>query len=118
MYQNNLIQDWEISDINVKYELCPTYPKYLVLPKEIASNKEFIYEAAKFRSKSRLPVICWYNKERGTSISRSSQPLVGLVGSHSKNDEELIKKLNYNQKEYFIFGKIIIFFFFKSIYLF
>ena len=92
--------------VNKNYELCSTYPNILVFPKVIASDKEFLFEAAKFRSKNRMPVLCWFDKSSNASIIRCSQPLVGLVGSRSTKDEELIQFVGdtNNSKHLFIFG--------------
>lgn len=48
-----------------------------------------LYHAAKFRSRGRLPALT-YIHTNGSSITRSSQPLVGIQSKRSLQDEKLI----------------------------
>lgn len=45
--------DWQLSDLNSAYNLCPTYPSLLVLPKSLSDDE--IKKAATERSINRLP---------------------------------------------------------------
>jgi len=48
---------WSLSDVNRDYKLVPTYPSMLVLPAQLAHS--VVYGSAEFRTKSRLPALCW-----------------------------------------------------------
>ncbi|KAI7730047.1 hypothetical protein M8C21_019998, partial [Ambrosia artemisiifolia] len=83
---------WRISDVNATYEMCPTYPFSLLLPKSI--RDEDVLQACKFRARCRLPVISWCDGRTGAVLARSSQPLVGLMMNMRSNaDENLVGAL-------------------------
>eukprot|EP01080_Neovahlkampfia_damariscottae_P007431 gene7431-11754_t len=71
-----------------KYFICPTYPYNFIIP--IAFDEEKLKKASLFRSKQRLPVICWKSND-DVLLLRSSQPNSGFTQS-SKLDVELISK--------------------------
>ncbi|KAJ2515761.1 phosphatidylinositol-3-phosphatase ymr1 [Coemansia sp. RSA 2049] len=83
-------QFWRFSDVNRKYQLCATYPPVLVVPAKI-SDTTLTY-AAKHRSKSRLPVLCYLHPNKA-SMTRSSQPMVGLKQARSVQDEKLVEAI-------------------------
>lgn len=82
---------WRISDVNAGYNLCPTYPRILVVPTKISDA--VLYHAAKFRSRGRLPALSYLHRQTGASITRSSQPLVGIKSKRSIQDEKLIESI-------------------------
>ncbi|KAL1201447.1 Phosphatidylinositol-3-phosphatase myotubularin-2 [Cardamine amara subsp. amara] len=83
---NNL---WRITNLNLNYSLCQSYPFALMVPKSI-SDEELI-QASTFRARCRLPVISWCHPGSGAVIARSSQPLVGLMMNMRSNfDEKLV----------------------------
>ena len=84
----NPLSHWRICRLNEKYELCPTYPRLLVVPNSVSD--EDILSAAKFRSSRRLPVLCWKDPMGIATICRSSQPCVGVQKSRSSHDEQLL----------------------------
>lgn len=43
-----------------------------------------------FRSKNRLPVLSWIHPKSFATITRCSQPLVGVSGKRSAEDEQYI----------------------------
>lgn len=45
------------------------------------------------RSDAVLQVLSWLNKETMVSITRCSQPMVGVGGKRSREDEEYIKQI-------------------------
>lgn len=57
------------------YDLCDTYPSYLVVP--ITLKEEEIKMAAAFRSRNRLPVVTWKHPRTQALLCRCSQPLSG-----------------------------------------
>lgn len=78
-----------LSSLNAGYRTCSTYPEVLIMPTTLAEST--IVSAAKFRSKARLPAITWF---RGTvTLSRCSQPLTGVFGARSGDDEKLLAAL-------------------------
>ncbi|XP_071732987.1 phosphatidylinositol-3-phosphatase myotubularin-1-like isoform X2 [Rutidosis leptorrhynchoides] len=83
---------WRISDINANYDMCPTYPFSLLLPKAV--RDEDVLQACKFRARCRLPAITWCDTRTGAVLARSSQPLVGLMMNMRSNaDESLVGAL-------------------------
>ena len=53
----NPLSHWRVSKANENFELCPTYPQLLVVPRCI--DDETLSRAAAFRSARRVPVLCW-----------------------------------------------------------
>lgn len=81
---------FRVSNINNDYLICESYPKVMIEPTII--SLEEIINVSKFRSRGRLPTVCWY--KRGVALYRSSQPLVGVLSYRSRDDEDFIKKCN------------------------
>jgi myotubularin-related protein 3/4 len=46
---------------------------------------------AAFRSKKRIPAVCWKHPSSGTALLRSAQPLVGLLGQRCDADERYMQ---------------------------
>jgi myotubularin-related protein 1/2 len=46
-----------------------------------------------FRSKGRIPILSWVHPRNEATITRAAQPLVGIGGSRSTEDEHLIKEI-------------------------
>ena len=80
---------WRLSEVNRSYEVSPTYPPLLMVPKRI--EDEDIKASARFRSRGRLPVLTWHHPANGAVIMRSAQPLVGLRRKSCEEDEKLMK---------------------------
>jgi type II secretory pathway pseudopilin PulG/rhodanese-related sulfurtransferase len=86
---NNTSPFWRISDVNANYQICETYPKYLVVPACISDEQ--LRSCAQFRSKGRIPALTWIHPSKnGGSILRCSQPMVGVMRSRSREDEDII----------------------------
>lgn len=81
---------WRISDINKNFELCNTYPRFIIIPSEF---KDIDLESvAKFRYFRRIPTAVWRHIKNGCFIVRSSQPTVGWFGwFRSEVDENLVQ---------------------------
>lgn len=92
-------------DQSARYDLCDTYPQHLVVPAEMSDLK--IKAAAAFRSHNRLPVVSWLHRGNGATISRSSQPLVGLKSARSLEDELLVRLLCCSSNQH-CFGRYVI----------
>jgi len=81
-------ESWTISKVNEKYRLCDTYPEILALPSMI--KPEELSEVAKFRSRGRIPILSWIHPQSLATITRCSQPLTGMAGKRSREDEKMI----------------------------
>lgn len=104
---------WRVSEVNAEYELCPTYPALLAVPRMCSGKNasscgvdcfrrnrlmsvdshradELLLKVAAFRSKGRLPALSWRHPVTKATICRCSQPLVGLNNSRSEDDEMLV----------------------------
>lgn len=81
---------WRVTNLNKDYEFSPTYPALLVVPKKITDS--VLKYASKYRSKQRLPVLC-YLHTNSASITRSSQPMMGVKRNRSIQDEKLVQTI-------------------------
>ncbi|CAL1545949.1 unnamed protein product [Lymnaea stagnalis] len=84
-------ESWKVSKINETYQLCDSYPAVFAVPKQ-ASDSD-LQKVAEFRSRQRIPVLSWIHPESQASITRSSQPLVGMTSKTSKDDERYIQMI-------------------------
>ncbi|KAL6063106.1 Myotubularin-related protein 2, variant 3 [Balamuthia mandrillaris] len=82
---------WRLCDVNSNYAISDTYPSLFAVPASVSDN--VIIEAATFRSKGRLPILSWIHPSNSATITRSSQPLVGMKNHRSKADEKLIRNI-------------------------
>ncbi|GMK59286.1 hypothetical protein CspeluHIS016_0703010 [Cutaneotrichosporon spelunceum] len=80
---------WRFTDINRDYSFSPTYPSKLVVPTRISDS--VLAYAAKYRSKARIPALSYLHWANQASITRSSQPMVGIKGNRSAQDERLVE---------------------------
>lgn len=88
--------NWRITHANSSYELCDTYPGVLAVPADVSDTKLGL--AALFRSRGRLPVLSWRHPQNFCSITRSSQPMVGMQKRQSAEDEALLISINQAAK--------------------
>ncbi|KAF9895377.1 hypothetical protein FE257_000282 [Aspergillus nanangensis] len=79
---------WRVSRINSNYEFSPTYPAVFPVPSSISDNT--LNYAGKYRSRARVPVLTYLHPVNNCSITRSSQPLVGVRQNRSIQDEKLL----------------------------
>ncbi|WWC67185.1 uncharacterized protein I206_101092 [Kwoniella pini CBS 10737] len=82
-------KSWRFTDINKDYSFSSTYPNKLIIPTKISDST--LSYACKYRSKSRIPVLSYLHWANNASITRSSQPMVGLKNSRSAQDERLVE---------------------------
>ncbi|KAG5642888.1 hypothetical protein DXG03_001930 [Asterophora parasitica] len=80
---------WRFTDVNKDYSFCSTYPARLVVPTRISDTT--LQYASKYRSKCRIPVLSYLHWANYGSITRSSQPMVGITQNRSIQDEKLIE---------------------------
>ncbi|KAJ9442916.1 Phosphatidylinositol-3-phosphatase myotubularin-1 [Diplonema papillatum] len=88
---------WRLSDVNVGFGVCGTYPELLAVPHE--ASDELLRQAAPFRARSRFPVLSYRCKETGATISRCSQPLVGVLSKRNRADEKLVHLISHSVKK-------------------
>lgn len=79
---------WRITSINKDYSFSPTYPSVLAVPSKISDNT--LKYAANFRSRARIPTLSYLHPVNNCTITRSSQPFVGLRMKRSIQDERLV----------------------------
>jgi len=88
---DSLDSRWRLSKANVGFKISSTYPESFVVPQTV--DDTVINGCAKFRSKGRLPVLVWRHKTNQTVICRCAQPLPGLLGKRSDDDEKFIQEI-------------------------
>jgi hypothetical protein len=82
---------WRLSDVNKSYALCDSYPKVLVVPRNMSDNE--LAQVATFRSGKRLPTLSWGDGQTGATLWRSAQPKSGVSGS-SFADEKFLTQIS------------------------
>jgi len=99
---------WRISSINRDYKHSSTYPALIGVPASM-TDEDLVYAEMlirggvlsahrlfwlsavfKHRSKGRIPALSWINPKTGVSITRCSQPLVGISKKSSPADAKLV----------------------------
>lgn len=80
-------EEWNLTNMNKKYELCDTYPRYLYVPAGVTTS--ILIGSSKFRSKGRLPVLSYLHRNNKAVICRCSQPLSGF-SARCFEDEQLL----------------------------
>lgn len=83
--------NWRITNINSDYQLSPTYPAVFLVPSAVSDS--VLNYAAKFRSKARIPALSYYHMLNGCTITRCSQPMVGLKQARSAQDEKIAAEI-------------------------
>lgn len=81
---------WRLSDMNHDYSFSTTYPSLLCVPRAVSDN--LLKYGGAFRSRSRIPSLA-YLHFNGGSITRSSQPMVGVQGKRNPQDERLVSAI-------------------------
>ncbi|KAF7715166.1 Myotubularin phosphatase domain-containing protein [Penicillium ucsense] len=79
---------WRVSEINLDYGFSPTYPALIPVPSSISDNT--LNYAGRYRSRQRIPALTYLHPVNNCSITRSSQPLVGVRQHRSIQDEKLL----------------------------
>lgn len=83
--------NWRITHVNENYELSDSYPSILVVPK--AAPDEILGRIAEFRTRERFPVLSWIHPDSQATITRSSQPMVGVTKKRNPHDEQYIQMI-------------------------
>lgn len=85
----SLTDTWRISTVNAKFDVCPSYPPLVLVPKAVEDDS--ILKVAKFRHHGRFPVLSYFHKQTQMVLLRSSQPLTGPNGTkRCKEDERFL----------------------------
>ncbi|KAF1761484.1 hypothetical protein GCK72_009740 [Caenorhabditis remanei] len=84
-------EHFQISSVNEKFEVCPTYPEKVIVPKGITD--EDIRTGAPYRSIGRFPAVIWRCKKTRAVLIRSSQPQVGILSWRNYTDEKLVEEI-------------------------
>lgn len=91
--------EWRLSDVNEKYNVCNTYSKKVVVPKNITDA--MLIKSSQFRSGGRFPVLSYYHKPTKSFMMRCGQPLLGSSKKRCKEDETILKSpLQIGKKGY------------------
>jgi hypothetical protein len=69
-------------------QFSPTYPALIPVPSSISDNT--LNYAGRYRSRQRIPALTYLHPVNNCSITRSSQPLVGVRQNRSIQDEKLL----------------------------
>ena len=78
--------------MNERYEISDSYPAVWAIPMA-ASDDEFIRSVCSFRSRSRLPILSWLHPYSQASITRCSQPMVGVASKRNRDDEKYFQMI-------------------------
>jgi myotubularin-related protein 6/7/8 len=81
---------WRISDINHDFSYSATYPSILCVPRIVSDN--MLKYGGTFRKKARIPALAHLHPNGG-SITRCSQPMVGVQGKRNPQDERLVSAI-------------------------
>mmetsp|Transcript_6805 Transcript_6805/g.10429 ORF Transcript_6805/g.10429 Transcript_6805/m.10429 type:complete len:538 (+) Transcript_6805:389-2002(+) len=81
---------WRVSFLNADYSQCSSYPNKLIVPQDI--DDTMLPAVFKYRSKGRIPVLSYHHNNTAT-ITRCSQPMVGITGTTCHADEELLEAI-------------------------
>lgn len=79
---------WRISTINHDYVFSPSYPALLPVPAKISDIT--LNYAGRYRSRARIPVLSYLHPVNNCSITRCSQPMLGVRQNRSIQDETLM----------------------------
>lgn len=85
-----LTQDRKLKLVyNKSYYICDTYPEIFIIPK--AFGEEELLESRNFRTKNRVPVLTWFNRNSEGSLWRCSQTRGGITQQRCQYDEKLLR---------------------------
>ncbi|VDN22642.1 unnamed protein product [Gongylonema pulchrum] len=79
--------EWTIDGWNI-FDTIREFNRMLAVPATaIVEGEDFLQKVGEFRSKQRIPVLSWLHPITQASITRSSQPMVGVTSRKSAEDE-------------------------------
>jgi hypothetical protein len=71
-YPYHFQSKWRISSVNQSYQLCPSYPRLLVVPTAISDTH--LQAGSKQRSIQRIPALTWIHPDNGAALCRYLPP--------------------------------------------
>ncbi|KAL3316826.1 Myotubularin- protein 3 [Cichlidogyrus casuarinus] len=81
---------WKLSEANINFKICSSYPQYHFLP----NSSDFDLEKlAQHRSHNRFPSVVWRSKQTRAVLVRAAQPCIGLFHYRNEDDEKLVKAI-------------------------
>ncbi|CAG9537471.1 unnamed protein product [Cercopithifilaria johnstoni] len=80
---------WRVSEANADYSLCATYPKSVIVPKDITDDE--LRRACAARNNARFPAAVWCCAKNESVLLRSSQPCCGIFNYRFPLDEKLLE---------------------------
>ncbi|KAG8451569.1 hypothetical protein GDO86_003679 [Hymenochirus boettgeri] len=81
-------ETWRLSEVNVDFQICPSYPAKVIVPRSCSDDTLRI--SATFRQGGRFPVLSYYHSSNQMVLLRAAQPLVGTTPYHCEADEALL----------------------------
>lgn len=79
----------KLVDQGAGYAICKSYPRRFVLPGCVTVAQ--MQALANYRSRGRIPVMRYVHPLSGAVLSRSSQPMTGILQVRSKVDEDVLE---------------------------
>ena len=81
-------KSWRVTNINKDYSFSETYPATMAVPSTISDST--LNYAKPYRSRHRIPALSYLHPVNNCTITRCSQPLVGVRGHRNIQDEKLM----------------------------
>jgi myotubularin-related protein 3/4 len=82
---------WRITDANAEFQICKTYPQYLIVPKNVTDEDLERTHIGRFFS--RFPVASWRCKSSGGVLLRSAQPTISWLGIANDSDVKYVEAI-------------------------
>ncbi|EQC32378.1 hypothetical protein SDRG_10124 [Saprolegnia diclina VS20] len=79
---------FRLTELNRNFTLCPTYPALFAVPSRMTDAQ--VASVADFRSKGRMPLLCWAHASNTASLWRCAQPKRGIFNAQSSDDEHML----------------------------
>ena len=89
---------YKISKLNMKYIICSTYPKILIIPSLYQEDK--IKDLSKLRKDNRFPVLTYYYSNQKSTLWRSTQL---LIKNQTIKEKDYINLIKSNDEVLYIF---------------
>ncbi|XP_002742067.2 myotubularin-related protein 9 [Saccoglossus kowalevskii] len=94
-------EEWRLSHVNKNFDVCPSYPQTVIVPKSIDDGT--LEMSARFRHGGRFPVLSYHHSANGMVMMRCGQPLTGPNNKRCKDDERLVNAvLSIGKRGYII----------------
>ncbi|OQR94666.1 myotubularin-related protein 2 isoform X2, partial [Thraustotheca clavata] len=84
-------QYFRLTELNRDFTLCPTYPALFGVPARMTDSQ--VVAVAEFRSKGRMPLLCWVHSSNSASLWRCAQPKRGIFHAQNSEDENMLLQI-------------------------